>query len=55
VSNGDWSPDGTEITMEYWARGLSYNELHVIGADGHGDRVLWRGQASTAETADWGR
>ncbi len=50
--NGDWSPDGKEITMEYWS-GWSYNELHLIGADGHGERVLWRGGASTAETADW--
>ena len=53
--NGAWSPDGTEIAMEYWTRGWSYNELHVIGADGKADRVLWRGEASTAETADWGR
>jgi len=53
--NGAWSLDGSVIAMEYWTRGWTYNELHTIGADGQGDQVLWRGENSTAETADWGR
>lgn len=50
----DWAPDGTEIVTTLYVHGWNYNELHILRADGTGDRVLWRGSLSTGETPDWG-
>jgi Tol biopolymer transport system component len=51
---GDWSPDGTQITYKAYLSGWDYNELRTAAADGTHEQTIWTGTRSTAETPHWG-
>jgi Tol biopolymer transport system component len=52
---GDWSPDGTQLTFKAYQSGWHYNELRTAAADGTHEQTIWTGTESTAETPHWGR